>query len=199
MRKFFGNIIGSLLAFAIVFCTGFYFGNHWQGPIRKADPIVIQQLVEGKMNQIAELTAMEYRYTNTAGFSDHYKFKEFDIPLTGKHFILKYDGIVRAGINLDQVRVSVADEVITVVLPDAKILSHEIREDSIAVLDESKNIFNQIQVEDYASFQTEQKRICEEQIVNDGLLVQAKEHAADTIRGFLSASDEFQKYTIIVE
>ncbi|WP_370807359.1 DUF4230 domain-containing protein [Faecalibacillus intestinalis] len=39
----------------------------------------------------------------------------------------------------------------------AKILSHEIDENSIEVYDESSNIFNQISINDYKSFATKEK------------------------------------------
>ena len=84
------------------------------------------------------------------------------IPFTTKSFILTYDGTVKAGVDLDGAEVSVSGTTVTITLPEAEILSHEIDEDSMEVFDEKTSIFNPFTVEDFTSFQSDQKAAMEE-------------------------------------
>ena len=51
---------------------------------------------------------------------------------------------------------------VTVSLPQAKILTHTIDEDSIQVFDETSNVFNPIRITDYTEFSKDQKEALEE-------------------------------------
>ena len=51
---------------------------------------------------------------------------------------------------------------VTVRLPEAEILSHEMDEGSVEIFDEKASIFNPFTVEDFAAFQAEQKDAMEQ-------------------------------------
>ena len=53
--------------------------------------------------------------------------------------------------DLDGAEVSVSGTTVTITLPEAEILSHEIDEDSMEVFDEKTSIFNPFTVEDFTS------------------------------------------------
>ena len=88
---------------------------------------------------------------------------------TTKSFIVSYDGVIKAGVDLDRLQVTVGDEEITVTLPESRIISHEIPEDSLEVFDESDNLFNHITIEDYTAFTRDQKSAMEQRAVDGGL------------------------------
>ena len=77
-----------------------------------------------------------------AQFESSNDFYGVKIPFTTKSFILTYDGTVKAGVDLDGAEVSVSGTTVTITLPEAEILSHEIDEDSMEVFDEKTSIFN---------------------------------------------------------
>ena len=99
------------------------------------------------------------------------------IPFTTKRFIVAYEGSILAGVDLARAKVELGEERLTVTLPEAEILSHEIDEDSLEIFDETKNIFNPITLEDYTGFQSDQKGKMEEKAIAGGLLTQAGEQA----------------------
>lgn len=74
---------------------------------------------------------------------------------------------------------------VTISLPPARILSHQIEEDSIEVFDEKTSIFNPFTVEDFSSFQADQKAEMERKALERGLLEQAAEKAEDCVRALL--------------
>ena len=133
-----------------------------------------------------------------AQFSSSNDFYGVVIPFTTKKFILTYDGEIKAGVDLSQAEVQVGGTQVTVTLPTAQILSHEIDEGSIEVFDEKNSIFNPFTVEDFSSFQADQKAEMEQKALERGLLEQAAESARKSALALLlSALPE--GYTLTVK
>ena len=110
-------------------------------------------------------------------FEDSNDFYGIKIPFTTKRFIVSYDGTILAGVDLAAADVVITDTALTVRLPEAAVLAHEIDEDSLEIYDETKNIFNPITLSDYNGFQADQKAAMEAKAVENGLLTQAKAQA----------------------
>ena len=115
--------------------------------------------------------------------SDFYGIR---IPFTTSRFIVSYSGVITAGVDLSQAQVEVTDEQVTVTLPAAQILSHEIDPDSLEVFDETRSIFNPITIEDYSGFQADQQGVMEEKALQAGLLTQAQDQAEAAVTGLLT-------------
>ena len=79
-------------------------------------------------------------------------------------------------------------DTVTVTLPEAEILSHEIDEDSVEVFDEKTSIFNPFTVEDFTAFQADQKAAMEERALSSGLLEEARAKAVSGVEQLLSAA-----------
>ena len=149
----------------------------------KLDAVV----VENRLAQISELATVSYQYTNMAQFSSSNDFYGVTIPFTTKKFILSYDGEIKAGVDLSEAAVQVSEATVTVSLPAAKVLSHEIDESSIQVFDAKTSIFNPFTVEDFSSFQADQKAEMEQKALERGLLTQAAEQAHRSVQAMLSS------------
>jgi len=154
------------------------------GQTRELDAVVLENQLSG----ISELASVTYSYTNMAQFKSSSEFYGMTVPFTTKSFILTYDGVIKAGVNLEQAEVRVSGTSVTVILPAAQILSHEIEEDSVEVFDEKTSIFNPFTVEDFSAFQGDQKREMEEKALEKGLLIQAGEEAKCSVETLLSAA-----------
>lgn len=163
----------AVLVVVILAGAAFFVYRQKQAEQPELDAVVIQNRIE----QISELASAKYYYTNMARFEDAIELNGVTIPFTSKRFIVSYDGTILAGIELSDVEVSVTETQVTVTLPEAKVMSHEIQEESLQVYDETKNIFNPIKIEDYNDFQMEQKQIMEAKAIENGLLTQAQEQA----------------------
>ena len=154
-------------------------------------------VLENRLTEISEFASLTYSYTNMAEFENSKDFYGIKVPFTTKSFIITYDGTIKAGVDLDKAEVDVSGKKITVTLPAAEILSHEIDEDSLEIFDENTSIFNPLKVSDYNTFNKEQKAEMEKEATDKGLLTEAGKKAADAIDDFISqlGSDE---YTITV-
>ena len=142
-------------------------------------------VLENKLTEISELASVTYSYTNMAEFENSKDFYGIKLPFTTKGFIITYDGEIKAGVNLSNAEVKTAGRKITITLPDAEILSHEIDEDSLEIFDETTSIFNPLKVADYNRFNKDQKAAMEQKAIDKGLLATAKKKAAAAVERFV--------------
>lgn len=146
---------------------------------------VTSTVVKEKILRINELSTVKYMYTNVGKFSQSNDFYGYEIPFTTKSFLITYDGTIKAGVDMNNAEVSVTDSTVTLTLPAAKVLSHEIDEGSIEVYDETKNIFNPISVKDYTNFAATEKTKMEQKATSQGLLKEAAEKAKTNLSELL--------------
>lgn len=161
---------------------------------RLSDPIVQYEvaakevniaLINTEIRDIGELATVEYLYTDAGKFESPAELfgKEIPLSFTTKSFIAKWDGIIKAGVEVDKVTAEVKKErkEIVVHIPKAKILSHEIDNESIETLDEKNGLFNPIKVDDVRTFDAITKDAMEERAIENGLLEKAFENAKEII------------------
>lgn len=151
-------------------------------------PTISLDIIKSEILEIGELATAEYLFTNAAKYSDSKQFKERNIPFTEKSFIVKWDGIIKAGVQVDAVFVDVDEEGkrIVVSLPNAEILSYEVT--NTELVDEKNNILNSISVEDKLKFDTETEEAMKKRAIENGLLEKATKNAENLISGILRAN-----------
>ena len=178
----------------LLLLLSFWLGALWRG--REQQPVITSDLLGQQLQTVQELVSVEYHYTNMGKFENQVDFYGWKVPFTTKRFLVSYDGLVKAGVDLSGATVEV-DEVqksVTITLPESRILSHEIPEDSIQVFDETRNIFNPITIEDYTGFTRDQKAEVEQRAIDEGLLTGASEkarEAVETLAALLPGSGDY--------
>ena len=178
----------------LLLLLAFWLGALWRG--REQQPVITSDLLGQQLQTVQELVSVEYHYTNMGKFENQVDFYGWKVPFTTKRFLVSYDGLIKAGVDLSGATVEV-DEVqksVTITLPESRILSHEIPEDSIQVFDETRNIFNPITIEDYTGFTRDQKAEVEQRAIDEGLLTGASEkarEAVETLAGLLPGSGDY--------
>ena len=168
---------------------------------REAEPVITGDLLGEHLRSAQELVTVAYYYTSMGRFENQVDFYGWKVPFTAKSFIVSYDGVIKAGVDLSQVQVEVDEirQAVTVRLPAGRILSHEIPEDSIEVFDESDNLFNRITIEDYTGFTLDQKKAMEQRAEDNGLLTSADEKARAAVESLLTLMPGMESYTLTVE
>lgn len=192
-KKAISGLVAILLIAVLIFFAGVSFAN------RHSEPIITSTALTQQLQEANELTSMEYNYTKVGKFENSLTLNGWQIPLTKKSFLLTYSGKLKAGVDMSLAQVSVDGSVITISLPEVKVLSNVIDESSIEVYDETKNIFNPISIEDYTVFATQQKERVEDEAIENGLLSEAATKAQAAIRQLLQMVPSVtEKYTIEV-
>ena len=162
---------------------------------------VTSDIVKEQLVSVKELTTLKYRYTNVVSFENDNEFYGMKIPFTTKKFIISYDGEVSAGIDLDKAKVDINDEkkAINISLPQAKILSHQIDEDSLTIFDEKESIFNQLKIKDFSEFRKNEMKKTEQELLEKGFLEEASKKSKDAIIEILNINPLIKdEYTVKV-
>ena len=93
---------------------------------------------------------------------------------------------------MSEIKVEVNQETRTIIvtLPDSKITDNNIPQESIVVVEAKDGLFNEVTIDDYNSFISEQKIIMEQKAVERGLLEKADKEARKAIQTFLTLMPE---------
>ena len=111
-----------------------------------------------------------------------------NIPFTTKSFIAKWDGVIKAGVDITKVSAEIdnSKKEILVYIPKVEILSHEIDNDSIETLDQKDGLFNPVKVEDVRAFDKVSKEAMEQRAIENGILEKAYDNAKEIIEKLVS-------------
>ena len=183
-----------ILLIGLALFAAFFYGKKQMKS--EMEPEITSSLIYNKLVSAKELTTLKYHYTNMGHFENQNTFYGYKVPFTSKEFIVSYEGIINAGIDLNKMKVDVGDKSIEVRIPAAEILSHEIYEDSLKVYDERESIFNRIDIEDYNDFSKDQKSEIEKKAIKKGLLKEADEESKRAIEEILMGDTILSKYDI---
>ena len=183
-----------ILLIGLALFAAFFYGKKQMKS--EMEPEITSSLIYNKLVSAKELTTLKYHYTNMGHFENQNTFYGYKVPFTSKEFIVSYEGLINAGIDLNKMKVDVGDKSIEVRIPAAEILSHEIYEDSLKVYDERESIFNRIDIEDYNDFSKDQKSEIEKKAIKKGLLKEADEESKKAIEEILMGDTILSKYDI---
>ncbi len=196
MQKRIITVLGVVLALAAIAGTFFCGVKFNEKRHEKEKPALDTVALAEELVEISELATMEYTYTNTVKYDSYLDFYGYRIPFTTNSFVISYDGSVKAGVDLSKAKISLEGELITISLPDARIVSHEIDFDSIQAMDETYSFFSKITITDYSSFTKDQNAAMEKKALDSGLLAKAKENAISVVRSFVASSNP--GFTVVV-
>ena len=118
------------------------------------------------------------------------------IPFTQSKYIYSYDIVIKAGFDFTEIEWEIKDTAITVRLPEAKILSSELKWDSFKLYHEDESIFKQIKMEENNEALKNLVQNAETDAVANGLLDNARSNAETILRGFFGNVYNLEEYEI---
>lgn len=193
------KVFGFLIAIILILTLGAYIISNLKS---KEKISISSETVESSLKEAKELTTLKYNYKNVASYENSQEFHGITLPFTTKKFLYTYQGEINAGVDLDKAKVDVneASKIISVTLPQASILSHDIDENSVMVYDEKNSIFNPLKLEDYSDFRKEEEAKVEKEAIDKGLLEEAKEKSEKAVKEILDINPVISKeYTINIK
>lgn len=166
-----------------------------------AEPVSIGAVVsvlEDDMQALGELVTVEYLYTDAGSFSNSNQLFGHNVPFTEKSFMLRWEGVIKAGIDITELKIDIDEEAktITVTMPEAYIVSNEIDYDSVETLSEKDGLFNNVTIDDSNSVIKESLEYMEERAIKQGLFETAIENAEVLINQILSYDERLAEYEI---
>ena len=189
MKKFIAIVV--LIAIAAgglyFFFKGDFLGEIFsKEAIESSPPVVNMAALEEQVLPIGELATIEYNYTTVISSTNSLKIKNWKVPLTTNRIIVALDGTMKIGIDVSQILMdgSESTQTVTITIPKPVVQDHYTIEETLRVLDEKKNIFNPVTIEDYAKLSVAEKKKMEEKARKDGLFERAEEEAVRIITQF---------------
>lgn len=157
--------------------------------------VVFERIVKNN-----ELVSASQNYNITDKFADVESFFDlFDMPWTANSFWYRYVGQIKAGVSLEDAEFSQpSSSLIRVTLSQPYIISNTPNMEKSGVLEENNNILNPIKVEDVDAFQRLCVEASEAEVIEGGLIEEARVNAEQDIRDmFLAALGD--SYTVEFE
>ena len=153
------------------------------------------RVVTDELRKIAELTVMEYDYKDAVNFKDGLKIGQISIPipLTQKEAVMTYEGRIRIGIDAKELEIRTDSgpdgsiRKVTVMIPETKILSHEMDRESFNLILEKSGIMNGISTDDYNLLETTARERIEERVRSSDLFERAEEQLKEVLTRYLAA------------
>ena len=151
-----------------------------------------EEAVTEKISSIAETSVIEYDYTNAAKLKDTEKvFKKLKIPFTSKKIVMMYDGKMKLGADVSQIKVAINKDSdnnikdIEVTLPPVQINSNDVDRDTITFPVEKATILNKLSSEDYDDLETKAKKEIAKKVKKSSVMDNANVELQKSVRGFL--------------
>ena len=198
---FFGHVLARVAASVLtllVVCLVIHFG--FPGLLERlfgARQQITNVTVERRLESIGELATYSMTYSGHTEAQSARRVLGFNVPGTRNSVEIAYSGTIKVGYEVADIRAEVdADAgVIRLTLPEAKVISNAIDEDSLQYV-ERNNIFNPIRGDAAAGYLEDIRRAELEKAAEMGLYDKARENAETIIRESLA---QFSGYAVEFE
>lgn len=142
--------------------------------------------IKAAIEDIGDLVTVEYNYTDVLTYKDNLTLMDMNIPFTDKSYIIKYNGYIKAGIDMAKSVVKNVEETsVELDVPKAHITDSVLDEKSMVILDQKNNIFNPLNLGDYQETLKKELNARELKAKQDGILERAQDNADKLLRKLL--------------
>lgn len=158
-------------------------------------------IIKEQIQHISELTTAAYNYTAVDSIKDTKKlFLNLNLPFSEKMVIMSVDGRIKAGIDLKDADVKLQDKTIIITLPEPKITSHEIFDETRKIYTEQTQLFSgNFNFTDFTEFNATVKNEKEKRALHLGLLTEAKNSAEKVVTTIVKMLDKNNEYQIKIQ
>ena len=170
-------------------------GNIIKGPNYTATVKAVEDTVKSASN----LVTTEYFYKDADTYVNYREFMGYKVPLTTDMSVFTYKGKVGIGIDLSEASYSVdnTNGIITVTLPEVKIMYNEIDMGSFQYAFKSDSILNNTDMENHTQLLEQLKNKTSNEVNQDSELLQkAGENARNVISTFLTSAEQTKDYKV---
>ena len=141
--------------------------------------------------------ATQFAYcTEVSATANARKLFGHNLPFTQSNIVFSYDVVIKAGYDFSAITWDVHDTTITVKLPEVKVLSCEVKEDSFKKYVEDESIFTPFTLDDNNNAMKALKETAQTDAIANGLYENARSNAETMLTTFFSSAYDMDQYTI---
>lgn len=145
---------------------------------------------------IGEFATQSAYCTEVSATANARKLFGHNLPFTQSNIVFSYDVVIKAGYDFSAITWDVHDTTITVKLPEVKVLSCEVKEDSFKKYVEDESIFTPFCLDDNNNAMKALKETAQTDAIANGLYENARSNAETMLTTFFSSAYDMDQYTI---
>lgn len=145
---------------------------------------------------IGEFATQSAYCTEVSATANARKLFGHNLPFTQSNIVFSYDVVIKAGYDFSAITWDVHDTTITVKLPEVKVLSCEVKEDSFKKYVEDESIFTPFTLDDNNNAMKALKETAQTDAIANGLYENARSNAETMPTTFFSSAYDMDQYTI---
>ena len=177
------------VAAGVVLVLGFQYFQSTNTADPEGETSIDLTVLKESMEKNNELSTAKYLYTGSVSITDQNTMDVFGtkvtLPFTDATYIFEFDGTIKAGYNLQDVKPYIENgNTVVIELPPAEILSHETSE--VTCVYERQNIANPLSAGEESKWIEDQKTDMVERAESLGLYSEAQQNAKVTFETLFS-------------
>lgn len=145
---------------------------------------------------IGEFATQSAYCTEVSATANARKLFGHNLPFTQSNIVFSYDVVIKAGYDFSAITWDVHDTTITVKLPEVKVLSCEVKENSFKKYVEDESIFTPFTLDDNNNAMKALKETAQTDAIANGLYENARSNAETMLTTFFSSAYDMDQYTI---
>ena len=145
---------------------------------------------------IGEFATQSAYCTEVSATANARKLFGHNLPFTQSNIVFSYDVVIKAGYDFSAITWDVHDTTITVKLPEVKVLSCEVKEDSFKKYVEDESIFTPFTLDDNNNAMKALKETAQTDAIANGLYENARSNAETMLTTVFSSAYDMDQYTI---
>lgn len=145
---------------------------------------------------IGEFATQSAYCTEVSATANARKLFGHNLPFTQSNIVFSYDVVIKAGYDFSAITWDVHNTTITVKLPEVKVLSCEVKEDSFKKYVEDESIFTPFTLDDNNNAMKALKETAQTDAIANGLYENARSNAETMLTTFFSSAYDMDQYTI---
>ncbi len=138
------------------------------------------------ISQVLDINTVKYNYSNVITVKKDKSVNEVKIPFTEKSFVVKYNGVVNAGVKPENINVLKNDgKDITIEVEKCEVLDHYIDDDNFYIYDIKSSIFNKLKFQEIIDDVNKYKKEYENKLIEEGFMEEVKNNTKLSIENIL--------------
>ncbi|MEG1311316.1 MAG: DUF4230 domain-containing protein [Romboutsia sp.] len=127
------------------------------------------------ISQVLDINTVKYNYSNVITVKKDKSIKDIKIPFTEKSFVIKYNGVINAGVRPEDIKITKnTKDKIFIEIQNCEILDHYIDNENLYVYDVKSSIFNKLEIQEVFDDINKYKKDYEKKVIDEGFMDEVK-------------------------